>query len=60
MPVICAKYVPTNSDQCTTKIIKIITKKKRVKLASFQLPVKAKTCHLLGTASMNNRNMTAN
>jgi len=41
MPMICAKYLPTNSDQCTTKIIKIKTKKERVKLASFLLPVKA-------------------
>lgn len=39
MPVICATYLPTNSDQCTTKIIKIITKKQRVKLAFFLLPV---------------------
>lgn len=62
MPVICTTYLPTNSDQCTTKIVRIITKKQRVKLVPFLLPVtgKVKTCRLLLTVSMNDSNMNAN
>lgn len=62
MPVICTTHLPTNSDQCTTKIVRIITKKQRVKLAPFLQPVtgRVKTCRLLLTVSMNDSNMNAN
>jgi len=61
MPVICTTYLATNSDQCTTKIVKT-AKKAETESGSFPASSegRVKTCHLLVTVSANNRNMSAN